>query len=201
MKSRKFAYARVSSSSQHIDRQVVELKKYVEEDQIIVDKASGKNLDRKGYQALKGALGLRPGDVLYVTSLDRLSRSKADIKKELEWFKENDVILRVLDLPTTMVEFPVEQQWIRDMVNNILIEVLSSIAEHERLLIRKRQREGIDAARMKGKHLGRPTANLPDNTQSILDEWRQRKITGKEAQRQLGISSASFYRLVKKLGM
>lgn len=81
MKSRKFAYARVSSSSQHIDRQVVELKKYVEEDQIIVDKASGKNLDRKGYQALKGALGLRPGDILYVTSLDRLSRSKADIKK------------------------------------------------------------------------------------------------------------------------
>lgn len=201
MEARKFAYARVSSSSQHIDRQIMELRKYVPESQIVIDKASGKNLDRQGYQALKGALGLRPGDSLYVTSLDRLSRNKNDIRKELEWFKENNIILKVLDLPTTMVEFPEEQSWISDMINNILIEVLSSIAEQERLTIRKRQREGIDAAKANGKHLGRPTVSLPVDSEKVFDAWRRKEITAKEAQKRLGVSSATFYRLVSQMGI
>ena len=201
MEGRKFAYARVSSNSQNIDRQLVELRKYVPESQIVIDKASGKNLDRQGYQALKGALGLRPGDSLYVTSLDRLSRNKNDIRKELEWFKENNIILKVLDLPTTMVEFPEEQSWISDMINNILIEVLSSIAEQERLTIRKRQREGIDAAKAKGKHLGRPTVSLPVDSKKVFDAWRRKEITAKEAQKRLGVSSATFYRLVSQMGI
>ena len=198
---RKFAYARVSSNSQNIDRQLVELRKYVPESQIVIDKASGKNLNRQGYQALKGALGLRPGDSLYVTSLDRLSRNKNDIRKELEWFKENNIKLKVLDLPTTMVEFPEEQSWISDMINNILIEVLSSIAEQERLTIRKRQREGIDAAKAKGKHLGRPTVSLPVDSEKVFDAWRRKEITAKEAQKRLGVSSATFYRLVSQMGI
>lgn len=198
MEGRKFAYARVSSNSQNIDRQIVELRKYVPESQIVIDKASGKNLDRRGYQALKGALGLRPGDILYVTSLDRLSRNKNDIRRELEWFKENNIKLKVLDLPTTMVEFPEEQSWISDMINNILIEVLSSIAEQERLTIRRRQREGIDAAKAKGKHLGRPSVTLPVNAEKVFDAWSRKEITAKKAQRELGISGSTFYRLVKK---
>lgn len=201
MEGRKFAYARVSSNSQNIDRQLMELRKYVPESQIVIDKASGKNLDRQGYQALKGALGLRPGDSLYVTSLDRLSRSKNDIRKELEWFRKNNIKLKVLDLPTTMVEFPEEQSWISDMINNILIEVLSSIAEQERLTIRKRQREGIDAAKAKGKHLGRPTVSLPIDSEKVFDAWRRKEITAKEAQKRLGVSSATFYRLVSQLGI
>ena len=197
MNARKFAYARVSSRSQNLDRQLQELSKYVPEEQIVIDKASGKDLDRKGYQALKGVLGLRRGDILYITSLDRLSRRKKDIMTELKWFKENGIQLKVLDLPTTMIELPEEQHWIADMVNNILIEVLASIAEQERITIRKRQREGIAAAHAKGKHLGRPMASLPDNAEEIFIEWQEKKITAREAQRRLGISSSTFYRLVK----
>ena len=117
-------YARVSSKEQNLDRQILQLKKYVEEENIIVDKASGKNLERPGYQALKGVLGLRQGDTLVITSLDRLSRSKTDIKQELQWFKEQGIRLMILDLPTSLIEIPEGQEWIRDMIENILIEVL-----------------------------------------------------------------------------
>ena len=99
-------YARVSSTGQNLDRQIMELKKYVPEENIVVDKASGKNLDRPGYQALKGALGLRKGDVLVIKSLDRLSRNKREIKQELEWFREKGIILKIIDLPTTMIQLP-----------------------------------------------------------------------------------------------
>ena len=95
---RVFGYARVSSTEQHLDRQLAELIKYVPEENIVTDKQSGKNLERAGYQALKGRFGLRNGDTLYIMSLDRLSRSKDDIKSELQWFKDNGVCLMILDL-------------------------------------------------------------------------------------------------------
>ena len=148
-----FGYARVSSKEQNLDRQILALKKYVPEGNILVDKASGKNLERPSYQALKGALGLRPGDTLLITSLDRLSRNKEDIKRELEWFKKRGIRLQILDLPTSMIEVPDGQQWILEMIQNIILEVLSSIAEQERLTIKRRQREGIAAAKKKGKNL------------------------------------------------
>ena len=183
-----YGYARVSSTEQNLDRQILALQKYVKQENIVVDKQSGKNLDRPGYNALKGMFGLRPGDVLYIVSLDRLSRSKADIKSELDWFKENKIRLMILD----------EQEWIIDMIQNILIEVLASMAEQERLMIRKRQREGIEAAKKKGKHLGRPPLKIPDNFEQVYEAWMQEKITAKAAQRELGISSSSFYRLVEQ---
>ena len=93
-----YGYARVSSTDQNLDRQILALQKYVKRENIVVDKQSGKNLDRPGYNALKGMFGLRPGDVLYIVSLDRLSRSKVDIKSELDWFKENKIRLMILDL-------------------------------------------------------------------------------------------------------
>lgn len=193
-----FGYARVSSIGQNLDRQILALKKYVSEDNIIIDKQSGKNLDRPGYQALKSQLGLRAGDKLYITSLDRLSRNKNDIKEELKWFSEHDIRLMILDLPTSMIEVPEGQNWIIDMINNILIEVLASMAEQERLTIKKRQREGIDAAKKNGKHLGRPRLVIPDNFPKVYAAWREQKITAKEATRTLGISASSFYRLVTK---
>lgn len=149
MDNRTYYYARVSSSEQNLDRQLEAFKSMgADTRDIITDKASGKNLERSGYQALKSTI-LRKGDTLVVKSLDRLSRNKADIKSELEYFKNEGIRLKVLDLPTTLIELPKEQSWIFDMINNILIEVLSSIAEQERLTIRKRQREGIDAAKKK----------------------------------------------------
>ena len=191
-------YARVSSKEQNLDRQILQLKKYVEEENIIVDKASGKNLERPGYQALKGVLGLRQGDTLVITSLDRLSRSKTDIKQELQWFKEQGIRLMILDLPTSLIEIPEGQEWIRDMIENILIEVLSSIAEQERKTIKKRQREGIEAAKTKGKHMGRPKLKVPDTCPEVYEQWKQNNITAKKAIELLGISPSSFYRIVKK---
>ena len=193
-----YGYARVSSTEQNLDRQILALQKYVKPENIVTDKQSGKNLDRPGYNALKGLFGLRPGDVLYIVSLDRLSRSKEDIKNEMAWFKEHKIRLMILDLPSSMIQVPENQEWIVDMIQNILSEVLASMAEQERLMIRKRQREGIEAAKKKGKHLGRPYLKVPDNFNEVYAQWQSGAITAKAAHEKLGISSSSFYRLAKK---
>lgn len=193
-----YGYARVSSAEQNLDRQILALKKYVAEENIVVDKASGKDTNREGYQALKGLFGLRAGDSLFITSLDRLSRNKEDIRRELQWFKEKKVRLKILDLPTSMIEVPEGQQWILEMIQNILIEVLSSIAEQERLTIRQRQREGIEAAKLKGKHLGRPSYELPENFENAYMRWKKGEITAREAMKLLGMKKSHFYRKVKE---
>ena len=166
MDSRTFYYARVSSRDQNLDRQIEAFKTLgAQEREIITDKQSGKDLERAGYQALKTAM-LRSGDTLVVKSLDRLSRSKADIKRELEYFQINNVRLKIIDLPTSMVKVPPGQEWILDMINNILIEVLGTIAEQERVTIHQRQMEGVAVARSKGVPFGRPKVEqspLPDS--------------------------------------
>ncbi|MEI3524616.1 MAG: recombinase family protein [Anaerotignum sp.] len=162
-----------------------------------MDKQSGKDLDRPGYQALKGPLGLRRGDTLYIKSLDRLSRNKEDIKKELEWFKQNGIRLMILDLPTSMIQVPPGQEWLIEMINNILIEVLASIAQQERETIHARQREGINAARLAGRHLGRPAITVPENFDDVVAQWKNGEITAREAMRQTGLKRSSFYKLVK----
>lgn len=197
-KNKIYGYARVSSKEQNLDRQIIQLKECVPEERILVDKMSGKNLERPAYQALKGALGLRAGDTLYITSLDRLSRNKEDIKNELQWFKDNNVRLKILDLPTSLIEVPDGQKWIIEMIQNILIEVLASIAEQERLTIRKRQQEGIEAAKKKGKHMGRPHVKRPDEFEKIYIQWRQGELTAVMATRKMGLSSSTFYRMVRE---
>ena len=198
MEGRVFGYARVSSKEQNLTRQMEQLKQYVPEENILTDKASGKDIDRPAYQALKGALGLRQGDTLLVTSLDRLSRNKEHIKQELQWFRDKGVRLKILDLPTSLIEVPEGQEWIVEMINNILIEVLASMAEQERLTIRKRQREGIDAAKKQGKHLGRPRLKMPEDFPEIYSQWKSGELTAKEAMKQLHLSSSSFYRMAKQ---
>lgn len=147
MNNKTYGYARVSTKEQNLDRQLIALSEQgIDERDIIVDKESGKDFDRQGYQSLKSTM-LRSGDTLVVKSLDRLSRNKHDIKNELEYFKERRIRLKVLDLPTTLMELPEDQAWVFDMVNNILIEVLGTIAEQERTTIKQRQAEGIAAAR------------------------------------------------------
>ena len=198
MNNKIFYYARVSSRDQNLDRQLEAFRKLGADDrEIICDKESGKNFERAGYQALKTTM-LRSGDTLVVKSLDRLSRNKSDIKEELRYFKDHNIRLKVIDLPTTMMELPKGQEWVFDMVNNILIEVLGTIAEQERETIRKRQREGIDVAKRLGKHLGRPKKVLPDNYESIISDWKKKKITARKAMMLLGVSKSVFYELVKK---
>ena len=197
MENKTFYYARVSSKEQNLDRQIEAFKKLgADEREIICDKESGKDLNRNGYNALKNAM-LRSGDVLVIKSLDRLSRNKTDIKNELQYFKDNNIRLKVIDLPTTMMELPDGQEWVFEMVNNILIEVLGTIAEQERETIRKRQQEGIAAAKKNGKHLGRPKLERNDKWDYIIDKWKSGKITARTAQRELGISKSSFYKIVQ----
>ena len=134
-----YGYARVSTREQNLDRQIAALRQYVtDERDIITDKESGKDFDRTGYQYLRERL-IRPGDTLIVKSLDRLGRNKEQVMEELRHFRADGVRVKILDLPTTMIDLPDGQDWIVEMVNNILIEVLASIAEQERLTIRQRQ--------------------------------------------------------------
>ena len=198
MDNRTYYYARVSSREQNLDRQILAFQSLgADERSIFTDHESGKNLERPQYQALKNAV-LRKGDTLVVKSLDRLSRNKNDIYKELQYFKENNIRLKVIDLPTTMLELPTEQNWVFDMVNNILIEVLGTIAEQERETIRKRQAEGIEAAKKKGKRLGRPALKVPSNWDEVYADWKAGKITAKRAMELTGTKRTSFYKLVGK---
>ena len=195
MESRTFYYARVSSREQNLDRQIAAFVAMgAQERDIVTDKESGKDLNRTGYTALKTTM-LRRGDTLVIKSLDRLSRNKSDIKQELEYFKNNGIRLKVLDLPTTLIELPEGQEWVFDMVNNILIEVLASIAQQERETIKKRQAEGIAAAKEKGKHLGRPALIYPENWNEVYSAWKAKEITAKTAMEKTGLKRTSFYKL------
>lgn len=195
MDNRTFGYARVSSREQHEDRQIETLTNYgVSRDNIIVDKCSGKDTEREGYQYLKKQI-LRSGDTLVIKELDRLSRSKSDIKQELEYFKNHGVHIRILDIPTTLTDFPPEQMWVMDMINAILIEVLGSIAENERLKIRRRQREGIDAALKKNVRFGRPAIAKPQNWDTVVKQIDAKEISVSQALQALNISRSSYYRL------
>lgn len=197
MESRIFYYARVSSKEQNLDRQLAAFHQLGASDRdIITDKQSGKNLERSGYQALKSTL-LRSGDTLVVKSLDRLSRNKADIRNELQYFKDNNIRVKIIDLPTTMTDFPEGQEWILEMVNNILIEVLGTIAQQERETIHQRQAEGIAAAKSKGKHFGRPSIAFPDNWNEVYPVWKSGEISAKKAMKVMNLKRTSFYKLVQ----
>ncbi len=198
MDNRIYGYARVSTREQNEDRQLEALTKFgVPEQNIIIDKASGKDTEREGYQYLKRQI-LRKGDTLVIKELDRLSRNKADIKRELEEYKAAGVRVKILDIPTTLTDFPPEQEWVMDMINAILIEVLGAIAENERKKIRARQREGIEAAKKKNVRFGRPSKPLPGNWQEVLAEVRCGNIKPVDAMRKLGISRSCYYRLYNK---
>ena len=182
-----YGYARVSTREQNLDRQIRALLDCgVAERDIVTDKASGASLERPGYTALKNK------------SLDRLSRNKGHIKQELEYFKAMRIRVRVIDLPTTMTELPEGQEWVFEMINSILIEVLSSIAEQERLAIRQRQAEGIATAKEKGAHLGRPAAQFPPDWEGTYSQWAAGEITAVGAMRHLGLKRSTFYKLARR---
>lgn len=207
--SRIVGYARVSSKEQNLSRQIEALINCgVPEENILTDKASGKDLNRPAYTSLKVGFGrLVKGDTLVIKSLDRLSRNKNDIQNELRYFQQVGVRVVVLDLPTTMISIDEKNSWVLDMISNILIEVISSIAEQERLTIKARQSEGIAVmpvrngkrySKKTGRYTGRPQAQFPDNWQHVYDKWVTKQITAKKAMILLGLSSSTFYRLVAR---
>lgn len=201
---KRYFYGRVSSKDQNLARQIESARKYKHIDRIFSDKQSGKDFNREEYQKMKSVLN--PGDEVVVHSLDRLGRNKDMIKEELAWFKEHGVVVRILDVPTTLIEYPAGQEWVMEMVNNILIEVLGAFAEQERNNIRKRQREGIDAmpvdergrrvSKKTGRGFGRQEKN-PENFAEVLRKQKAGEISLKEALALTGVGRTRWYELAR----
>ncbi len=197
-----FGYIRVSTKEQNLARQIDNLKKYVpDERDIYADKQSGKDLYRPAYQTLRQMV--RRGDTVYVHEMARLGRNKDDILQELRYYKDKGVILRILNLPTTLIDYSAYgdnkmQRILLEMVNNILIEVLATMAETEREEIRKRQTEGIKSARKRGTKFGRPVKNFPESWEDDYRRWKQGKITAVSLYRRYGMGRSTFYRKVEE---
>lgn len=200
-----YAYIRVSSKDQNLQRQINAVKEYrpeLLEKNIYKDKQSGKDFDRVEYSKLKS--NIQPGDELIIKELDRLGRNKEEIKKELSWFKEHKVIVRILNVPTTLIDYQ-GQEWIFDMVNNILIEVMGAIAQEEREKILMRQREGLAAMPViNGKKVsaktGRPIGNQEKDVPEFpkfFEKTKKGEMSVVECCTELGISRSKWYRLCK----
>ena len=198
-----FGYTRVSSRDQNLDRQLDQLREVVSDERnIITDMQSGKDFDRKGYNMLVGSEQntplLRKGDLLIITSLDRLGRNYTEIHQQ--WNRITKVIgadIRVLDMPmldTTTGDGSLDHRFIADLV----LQILAYVSEKERLSIKARQQQGINAAKLRGKKFGRPRIEKPDNYDEIIQEWRSGTITAKEAMEKTGLKKSSFYRLIKE---
>lgn len=200
MTAKIFGYIRVSTKDQNFARQIESLKKYVPDTRdIYSDKFTRSSFDRPGYQSLK--YNLRAGDTLYVHSLDRLGGNKAKIKEELKYLTDTGVIVRILDVPTTLMDysqFGNLQKSIMDMVNQILIEVLSTFAETELIRIRERQAEGIAAAKKNGVRLGRKPIDFPTGWKDDYNAWVNKEVTAASIYKKHNFSSQTFYRLIKK---
>lgn len=193
-----YGYARVSTKEQNLGRQLVELVKYVEDRYIFTDKKSGKNMDRIEYQILRKVV--QKGDTIYINSLDRLGRNKQLIKQELEYYKSEGVRVKILDIPTSMMDIPIGQEWLIDMINNLLIEVLSTMAQQERMKIKDTQAKGIAVLRSNnnGHGIGRPKVEYPSNFKEIYKQWNNKEISGVKAMELLDLKKNTFYSLVKK---
>ena len=197
----KYFAIRVSSKDQNFARQLAVASEYgIPAENVFCDKISGRKKERPEYDRMKGML--ERGDEVYFTELDRIGREKHLIKEELEWFKEQGVIVRVLNVPTTLVEFPKGQEWVLEMVNNVLIEVMGTIAEQEWMKIKQRREEGMAAmpvdengrkvSSRTGRGFGRPSADVD---LVLLDGE-----TILQACERLGMSKATFYRKKRVLG-
>lgn len=195
-------YIRVSTQEQHVARQIEELKKYDIDDRFLfIDKISGtiKASHRKQYEAMKQVL--RQGDMLYIHELDRLGRNKDDIVEELRYFKQMGVTVKILDVPTTLLTYSDDaslSQLILEMVNNVIIEVMATLAQAEFSKHKKRKKEGIAAAHQKGVRFGRPPLPMNEAFLTIYERWKRKEITAVEAYHQLGISKSGFYNLIKR---
>ena len=195
--ARTYAYARVSSRDQNLSRQIEAFKALgIDERAIICDRASGKDMKRDGYMMLRDHL-LRPGDTLVIKELDRLGRNKTEIHHELSYYKETGIRVKIMDIPTTMTEFPKGQEALQEVITNMIIEIFAYLAERERENIRHRQREGIDTARKAGVHLGRHSIKRPENWDQVYSRWKRHEITATEAMKQMSLKKGTFYKMVK----
>ena len=200
-----YGYVRVSTKDQNLARQLETMKAYKEISEVFCDKQSGKDFNRPEYERLKAVV--QKGDEVIVKELDRLGRNKEGIKEEIKWFKEQGVILRILDLPTSLIDFK-GQEWIGEVVNNILIEVMGAMAQQEREKTEKRREEGIAAmpivngkrvSTKTGTAYGRPAVQMSDSFEKFLKKQKDGELSVRECCEQLGISRATWYNKLKEV--
>ena len=192
-----YAYIRVSTKQQNIDRQYVEIKEFgVDDKYIYVDKESGKDFDRTNYKKL--IKKLKKDDLLIVKSIDRLGRNYHMILEEWAHITKNiGADIKVLDMP--LLDTRIEgKNLVGKFISDIVLQVLSFVAENERNNIKERQAEGIRIAKEKGVKFGRPKVPTPPNTNYILDKYINHEITNTIAISMIGVSKGTFFRLITK---
>lgn len=197
----KYGYLRVSTREQNESRQLEELIKYVDIKNIYLDKSTGKNFDREQYKLLKEIIV--PGDEIYFKELDRLGRNKNEVKIELEYFKARGVILRFLDIPTTLINFEdygEMQKTLMEMINSILFEVYSTLSETEYKKIRNRQSEGIAIAKEQGKYknCGRKKKDVDQNFEFLYKQYKEDQINAVNFAKMMNYSRTTLYKKIKE---
>lgn len=204
-----YGYARVSTKDQHLERQLTAIKKYapgISDNNIFIDKKTGKDFEREQYQAMKVILehlskasSSSDSIELIIEEMDRLGRNATGIKKELLWFKEHNIIVRILEIPTTLLDVDQNNKWVTELINSLLIEVYSAIAEQELEKREKRQAEGIAEAKKKGVYKGRKPIEVNESMfKQIYAKWKATEITARQAMKELDLKSNTFYRRVKE---
>ncbi|GCF76323.1 DNA recombinase [Bacillus cereus] len=203
MTNKTFGYIRVSGKDQNEMRQVQAMRDLgIGERDIYIDKKTGKNFDRPQYQALKSTL--RKGDLLYIHSIDRFGRKSADMKKEWEYItQEIGADIRVIDMP--LLDTTKHKDTLGTFVSDLVLQVLSFVAEKEHSNILRRQAEGIAIAKAEGRYLGRPKVNLSTLKKSQIriieenfDKWKNGEITANFFMNLLELKRNSFYKIMKE---
>ncbi|KIL45178.1 recombinase family protein [Jeotgalibacillus soli] len=196
MDNKRFGYIRVSSKDQNEGRQLEAMKKMgINERDIFMDKQSGKNFERAHYQLLKRII--RKGDILYIHSLDRFGRNKEEILQEWNDLTKNiqaDIV--VMDMP--LLDTTQYKDSLGTFIADLVLQILSWMAEEERERIRKRQREGIDMALKNGIAFGRPKAVITEEFKLVYDRWKSGVLTAVKAMEELDIKKTTFYKLVRE---
>lgn len=191
-----YAYIRVSSKDQNEDRQLIAMKEYgVSPKKIYMDKQSGKDFERPGYIRLMKRI--KPGDTVVIKSIDRLGRNYSEILEQWRYItKEKKVSIVVLDMP--ILDTGKENDLTRTLISDIVLQLLSYVAETERTFIRQRQAEGILAARQRGVRFGRPPKERTHEFYQLKDEYLSGRISARKAAKKLGITHTTFTKWVKE---
>ncbi len=192
-----YGYVRVSSTDQNEDRQLLELQaRAVPEKNIYMDKQSGKDFDRPQYKKL--VKRLRAGDLVYVLSIDRLGRNYEEIQRQWRILtKEIGADICVMDMP--LLDTRNGRDLMGTFIADLVLQILSFVAQNERENIQKRQAQGIAAAKARGVRFGRPEAPMPENFAAIVAAWEKGKLPLSEAVRRCNVSEATFYRRLREL--
>lgn len=187
-----YGYIRVSTKEQKEDRQLIAMEALrLPDDHIFIDKVSGKDFNRPQYKRLLRRI--KKGDVIFVKSIDRLGRNYNEILQQWQWLtKEREVDIVVLDMP--LLDTRSHKDLTGTLIADVVLQLLSYVAQTERENIRQRQREGIEAAMRRGVRFGRPEKIPPENFVSVYERWRAGEISGREAARQLQVVHRTFFK-------